>query len=179
VEIRQLTEDDAAIYREVRLRGLREDPEGFGETYEEALARPLAETVARFRSHDAAIGTFILGAYDDAGALVGMVTMVREPQTKLRHRANIYGMYVAPEARRSGIGRALLAEVCARAARIDGLEQLHLYVVTSNEAAQRLYQSVGFVTYGTAPGAFKLGDQYWDDNLMVYQVRPSAGAAGG
>jgi ribosomal protein S18 acetylase RimI-like enzyme len=179
VEIRQLTEADAATYVEVRLRGLREDPVGFGETYEEALARPLAETEARFRGHDAAIGTFILGAFDEGGALVGMVTMVREPQTKLRHRANIYGMYVAPEVRQHGVGRALLADVCARAAQLDGLEQLHLFVVTTNEPAQRLYRSVGFVTYGTALNAFKHNGEYWDEDFMVYQVRPSAEAGGG
>jgi ribosomal protein S18 acetylase RimI-like enzyme len=174
VEIRHLTEDDAAAYQDIRLRALREDPEGFSDTYEEAVKRPLSFTVERIRAHNPADGTFTLGAFDGvsgAGALVGTVTLIRGQRVKLRHRADIVAMYVAPEARRAGVGRALLAEVRARAERIVGLEQLHLFVITSNEAACRLYRATGFVTYGIEPHAVKLGDRYWDEELMVLQLR--------
>ena len=45
VEIRLLTDADAARWRDLRLRMLREHPDAFGSSYEEALARPL-ETFA-------------------------------------------------------------------------------------------------------------------------------------
>jgi len=170
MEIRQLVEADAAVYRELRLRALREDPEGYSDSYEEAVARPLAVTQERLRAQAAADGSFTLGAFEET--LVGMVTIVRGDRIKLRHRALLVAMYVAPEVRRQGVGRALVAEARARAARVPGLEQLHLFVVTSNEPALRLYRSVGFVTYGVEPRAMKLGDRYWDEELMVLQLHP-------
>jgi len=50
MEIRHLTEDDAAAYRAVRLRALREDPIGFSESYEEAAAQPVEFTRDRIRA---------------------------------------------------------------------------------------------------------------------------------
>jgi ribosomal protein S18 acetylase RimI-like enzyme len=78
-------------------------------------------------------------------------------------------MHVAAEMRRRGVGRALLLEACARARQVEGLEQLHLTVATTNAAARHLYRSVGFRPYGVEPHALKLGDRYWDEELMVLQ----------
>jgi ribosomal protein S18 acetylase RimI-like enzyme len=175
METRHLTVDDAAAYHQLRLRALREDPEGFSDTYEEAVKRPLSFTIERLRAHRPADGTFTLGAFDGdvgAGTLVGSVTMLRGDRLKLRHRADIVAMYVAPEVRRAGVGKTLLSELLARAARIEDLEQLHLFVVTTNVPARRLYQSMGFVTYGISTASYKLGDQYWDEELMVLRLRP-------
>ncbi len=171
MEIRQLGEGDAPAYRDLRLRGLREDPEAFGTTYDGEIARPLAFTVDRLRAQSASDGRFTLGAFD--GALIGVVTVLREESAKMRHRASLVGMYVAPEARKHGVGRALAEAACARAAQVVGLEQIHLAVVTPNVAAQQLYRTMNFVTYGIEPRALKLGGRYWDEELMVRRLHPS------
>ncbi|HEY7358830.1 MAG TPA: GNAT family N-acetyltransferase, partial [Ktedonobacterales bacterium] len=67
-------------------------------------------------------------------------------------------------------GKALVAEAIAQARTIPGLEQLLLAVVTTNTAARRLYQSLGFEVYGTEPRAMKQGDQYWDEELMILRL---------
>ena len=171
MEIRQLPVEDAAIYRELRLRALREDPEAFGETYEEALANPLARTEERLRAQAAPDGSFTLGAFQDG--LVGAVTLLREVRVKMRHRAVIVGMYVTPEVRGRGVGRALLSAACARAATLNGLAQLHLAVVMPNAPARQLYRSMGFVPYGVEPRALNVGDRYWDEELMMLALHPA------
>ena len=171
MQIRQLGEADAPAYRDVRLRALRDDPDQFGTTYEEEIARPLAITEERLRVQVATGDSFTLGAFD--GGLIGVVTILRGSGAKARHRATVVGMYVASEARGRGVGRALLEEARARAARVEGLEQLHLAVVTTNEAARHLYRAIGFVPYGVEPRALKLGARYWDEELMVLRLRPS------
>ena len=165
-EIRALGEADVAAYWELRLRGLREHPEAFGSSYEESRQQPLEEVAARFRRAEA----FILGATVD-GRLVGTVACAREQLQKMRHRATITGMYVAPEARGRGVGRALLEEAIARARGWPGLEQIHLTVVTENAAAGRLYRRHGFVGYGVEPRALKIGDRYVDEELMALDLR--------
>lgn len=163
--IRQLTEGDAAVYRELRLHLLASAPEAYGMTYAEEAARPVAQTAARLRAQvDPEVG-FTLGAFDPG--LVGMVTLLRAEGTKNRHRATIYAMGVADAARGRGVGRALMGEALARARRMAGLDQLYLTVVIPNEAARRLYRACGFVAYGIEERALKLGDRYWDEVQMV------------
>jgi GNAT superfamily N-acetyltransferase len=55
----------------------------------------------------------------------------REKGKKLRHKAIIWGMYVVPEVRRLGVGKALLKEMIGRAREMEGLEQLILTVCNS------------------------------------------------
>ena len=166
VEIRDLTEHDAAVYWPLRLRALREEPQAFGSSYDEAKDRPLAQVAAQLRD-TASGGGGTLGAFAD-GRLVGMVTLVRYSGAKIAHVGDIFGMYVAPEARGQHAGRLLLEAVIARARAADGLEQLHLAVVTRQAPAHALYLALGFQDYGRLPHALKLPDgRYLDEDLML------------
>lgn len=57
-------------------------------------------------------------------------------------------MYVASQLRHMGIGKSLLMELLNKAKAIQGLEQISLGVVSSNEQAKGLYASVGFQICG-------------------------------
>lgn len=169
MEIRELTEADATEYWALRLRALREEPEAFGSSYEESRDRPVAQAAERLREMRAA-GDFMLGAYED-GQLVGIAAFVRETGLKNRHNSNIYQMYVAPEARGKGYGRALVEAVIARAHALDGVERIALAVVSTNTAARALYTHLGFMTYGVRPAALKLPDgRYLDEDYMILSL---------
>jgi ribosomal protein S18 acetylase RimI-like enzyme len=165
-----LEEGDAAAFRTVRLRALREDPDAYGSSYAEQVDRPLSYFEERVRSTDLRV-TF--GAF--AGeTLIGTVTFTRESGAKDRHKGVITTMYVAPEGRGQGLGRALLLAAIERARATPGVEQVHLGVVTTNTVARALYASVGFSTYGTEPHALKNGDgEYVDEDLMVLWLNPA------
>ena len=78
-------------------------------------------------------------------------------------------MYVAPEARGRGLGRALLEEILVSSKRLEGLEQLHLSVSEGNAAAKALYLSFGFTIYATEPRALKIGSRYLNElHLLRY-----------
>jgi L-amino acid N-acyltransferase YncA len=67
-------------------------------------------------------------------------------------------LMVAREARGTGVGRALATDLVAWA-RGSGFAAIQFNaVVEVNTAAIRLYESLGFVTLGTAPGAFRHPD---------------------
>jgi len=165
MNIRTLTEKDAEAYCLVRLRAVREDADAFGSSYADEAARPIEHTISRLRAQ-AGTADFTLGAFEE-GKLVGIVTFVRESGEKSQHKAHVFGMYVAPEVRGRGYGRALLTELLARARNLTGLTQVQLSVVTRKTAARSLYLSLGFRAWGIERQALKLGDEYLDEEYLV------------
>ena len=67
--------------------------------------------------------------------------------------ADVHNLAVHPAFRRRGIGRSLLEAVVAKA-REQGLTRVTLEVRQSNQAAQRLYESLGFVAQGVRKGYY-------------------------
>ena len=156
--IRLLTCDDAVLYRDIRLEGLRQHPEAFASTFEDECSKPsgwFKERIAQSR---------IFGAFL-AQALVGVLGLRTHDDAKQRHKAMLWGMYVRREARQHGIGKGLVDAAVAYAS--DHVEQLQLAVVTENEAACRLYAKAGFIVYGHQSHALKQHGRYYDDILMV------------
>ena len=51
------------------------------------------------------------------------------------------------------------------------LEQLHATVTTGNHAARQLYRSLGFQTYGREPRGLRIGETYFDQELLVLLLR--------
>ena len=73
--------------------------------------------------------------------LIGAVGVRRLTRTKLRHRAELWGMYVRAEHRRAGMGRRLVEEAIQFARDGDGIRQLHLAVTDRAVAAAALYET--------------------------------------
>lgn len=161
VIIRALGPDDAEIYRALRLRGLEEEPVSFGDSYEEASSRPLDYFRDGLQKY-VQFGAFV------ENRLVGHAGAERHQGVKTRHKAWVWGVYVAPEARGKGVSKRLLQTVMDWAGAQAGLEQLHLSTDARNAHTQGLYASFGFEPYGTETHIFKLPDgSYVDDVLMV------------
>jgi ribosomal protein S18 acetylase RimI-like enzyme len=80
-------------------------------------------------------------------------------------------MYVAPEARRLGIGRALLLEAIGRLRTAGDIEQVELRVVQTEEPARRLYLSAGFQVQGVLRRAMKMGQEYFDEEELVLWLK--------
>ncbi|KKK36702.1 acetyltransferase [Mesobacillus campisalis] len=161
MKIRKLVSMDASAYIELRLEALRDTPEAFSSSYEEEKDYPIEQTANRLDD----VNSTTFGAFAD-GNLIGVVTLVPDTRIKIRHRAHIFAMYVTPNFRRTGAGKALIAKA-VKQAKENGTEQLYLAVTASNQPAKKLYQSFGFTTYGVDKNALKIEDTYYDDELMV------------
>ena len=164
-EIRLLTSSDATEFRTLRLRALREEPESFGTSEAEFATTPIADVANRLRASDNA---FVLGAVTPA--LIGTVGFHRREGAKKRHKGIIWGVYVAPEYRGQKVAHALMEAAIARASALPQLECLNLTVALKNKAAHRLYQSMGFKSYGIDRRSMKLGAEYVDEDLMELQL---------
>ncbi len=166
LHIRNLTTQDAAQFRELRLRALQEYPEAFGSSFEEEQTVTLEQTINVFSARQAP-QNFVAGAFQEDGTLVGTIGFFQQSKRKLQHKGMIWGMYVIPGLHGAGAGSKLLLHVIEQARQIPGLTQIQLAVVTSNEPAKRLYQKHGFVAYGLEKDALITGGQSYDEDLMA------------
>jgi len=163
IQIRRLTSADAALYRNIRLEGLRCSPKAFGSTFEAENARPLTFFSERLGG-SAAFGAF------HGSELVGIAGLLIREGQKEAHKGLLVGMYVRPSARKSGVGRRLV-ETIVEFAR-DRVELIQLSVVSENEQARRLYEHLGFVEYGIEKKALKQDGRYYDEVLMAKDLKP-------
>ena len=166
MQIRRLVPSDATAYQELRLRGLLESPTSFGSSYEEEVERPIPAIEESLADGS---GRYMFGAFIET-KLVGVVGVGSETSFKERHRGFIRSMYVAPEARHQGVGKALMGQAIHFAKLMPGLRQLTLAVTAGNLAAITLYEGFDFRVCGTAPEALHVQGRYYDEIQMVRQL---------
>ena len=140
LEIRRITDQDGPVLRSIRLAALRTDPNAFGSTYADQASYPASRWQAM--AVDAAHGadSCLVLAFR-GGQPAGMVRSVRDPR---RPRVfGVYSVWVAPAARRAGVGRALM-DAIEEWVRTAGGSSLELTVMEDGDAAQALYEASGY-----------------------------------
>ena len=165
--IRPLVAANAALFQALRLRGLLECPTAFASSHAEEVNLDLATVAQRITAR---ADRAIFGAFD-ASALVAIVGVQREAMVKLAHKAFLWGVYVAPEARGQGVGARLLQHALGYAAASLKVRQVKLGVNTGNEAAIALYERLGFVTYGVERGYLLVDGVLHDECQMVATIQ--------
>lgn len=162
--IRSLEPSDAAEWLALRLRALRDHPRAFLSHEREDTRLGVAGVAERLGApRDRA---FTYGAF--AGdVLVGSVGVIRGDRLKTTHTATLWGMYVAPEHRRAGVARSLVQRAIDDSSAVMGVARIALSVDVTNHAAVALYESLGFVAWGTEPDAFRAEGDPVDEMHMV------------
>ena len=163
--IRRLDAADLPAYKRLRDEMLLAHPEAFNSDAASEQVREPAEYLQRLGLDRREGGHFVVGAWR-GGRLVGATGCERELRVKVRHLGQIVGMMVTPDARGKGVGRDLLDAAIA-GARDAGLETLTLTVTAGNAAAVHLYETSGFVRYGSLPRALRIGSVYHDKVHMM------------
>jgi ribosomal protein S18 acetylase RimI-like enzyme len=163
-KVRLLTAADAEVYREVRLQALHEHPPAFGSI--PADEPSLVDTAKRLVASD---DRCFFGVFQNE-QLIGIVRLSRYEAPNEKHRAYLGGLYVLPPFRRNGCGRALVEQALSRSVSIPGIRRINLTVVTQQEAALCLYQSLGFQIYGTEQETFSRAGHFYDEHLLTLSL---------
>lgn len=138
-------------------------PEALAALHARAFRTPPPWTTADFDSLLADPLVFLL-VEGDAGFLLGR-TVAGE--------AEILTLAVAPDARRLGLGRKLVARFLYQA-RLRGAEYAFLEVSAENAPALALYESAGFIPAGRRRGYYQTPEGQRTDALVLRRDLDSA-----
>jgi ribosomal protein S18 acetylase RimI-like enzyme len=163
--IRQAVLSDAIALRELRLEGLKLNPEAFGSDYEREVNQPVSKWEERL---SAQVNSALFVAEGSSG-LLGMTGIGRSELVKAKHNGTVYGVYVRPVWRNLGLG-VHLVEASLAWARKSGLKLVKLGVITTNTAAIRAYQKIGFHVYGVDEAVLFQAGVYYDELLMAFRL---------
>ena len=141
--IKPMSASDWSRYRDVRLRALHDSPDAFGSTYERSSRLTDADWIARLQAAQSD-QTLPMAAIKD-GEFMGLAWVIIEPPDKTV--AHLYQMWVDPQCRGCGIGRALI-ETAIEWAQAIGSLSMQLEVTCGDRPARRLYDAMGFTPTG-------------------------------
>ncbi|MGK5064575.1 GNAT family N-acetyltransferase [Janthinobacterium sp. LB3P112] len=167
--VRPLTPDDASAYRALRLAGIAELPAAFCTTHAAESGLPLAQIAQRLHATSKQI---IFGAFDKE-QLIAIAGLRREPISVVHDKANLWGVYVTPQARGRGAGRQLVQAAIDHACAIPELGRVRLAVAQDNHAALTLYLACGFTLENCPASDGMLQMQL----LLPHPARASASAS--
>ena len=159
-----MSTDDASAYRQIRGEALADAPFAFGSSPSDDRARSLEFLRETLASTDQAI----FGAFTPE--LIGVAGLYRDRSVKGAHKAHLWGLYVKPSYRTSGVGRALVRAAIDFARSLDGVSHVHLAVSERAPNAAALYRSLGFVVWGVEPAALRVGGQDISEQHMVLSL---------
>jgi ribosomal protein S18 acetylase RimI-like enzyme len=143
-KIKIMKKNDWEIYRSLRLRSLQESPDSFGSTYERELTYTSTQWQTRLETANRTLHALPLMAVVDTSPVGLAWGRIHEPDDTT---VNVYQMWVAPETRGQGVGRALLDQIVLWTKEVK-LKTVSLHVTTSNFEAIALYASSGFISHG-------------------------------
>jgi ribosomal protein S18 acetylase RimI-like enzyme len=134
---------NADLFKQIRLRALKEDPLAFGSTYARESQFTEADWSLRINRWSGETGIGFLAV--DGNAPCGIAGVLLD-QT-LTSRAELVSMWTAPTHRKQGIGR-LLVEAIIHWISQHNVPHLHLMVTSNNAAAHAFYQRLNFTSTG-------------------------------
>lgn len=166
--IRTITSADAAAYFQLRVQSEHELPQFVGFSVERELsagASGMVELLGAYPSE----GTHVLGAFVKGG-LIAVVALSRRLSPKYRHKALLWGMYVAPEFRGDNVAHLLMEAVIGWANAQPEIIALWLQVTLSNLRGQRFYQRYGFSVFGTEQRSLFAAGEYHGVHYMELEL---------
>jgi ribosomal protein S18 acetylase RimI-like enzyme len=164
----------AVKYRALMLHAYAQHPDAFTSSAQERERLPLSWWESRL-SGGADAAEIVIGAFaPDANGneeLAGVVGLSFEAREKARHKCTLFGMYVAAEHRRLGLGDALVIAALQHARMRSHLRLVQLTVTQGNDAAYALYERHGFVQYGLEPMAVAVNGGFVNKCHMWHDLR--------
>ena len=157
IQIKKLPSNRWKEYKALRFEALQKDPTAFGSSYVEELRLPEAEWRKRLKNAIFALSN---------GEPVGMIVYIFNNKVKIKHIANIFGVYVRKEYRNKGVGKRLIEYALSQIRKNKKILKIDLCVNSKQKAAAKLYKKCGFKIVGKLKRDLFVNGKFYDEILM-------------
>lgn len=171
IEYRALRSQDAVDMKQLWLDVIAWEPGVMLLTYEEQLKVPVRRLAQDVNGMLADPTALVVGAFVNR-ELVGVAAIEQQLTVRQSHRARLWGLCVARDYRRRGIGRNLVRLLTEHAGELDGVEQINAEALEPAEAAIELLTAEGFHCYCREPHAVRDGGDYKDELRLLKILHP-------
>lgn len=162
IEVRRLRADEAAVFKALRLEALTLEPASYASSLSDWAGLSEQDWVDRLE--DAAVHA----VFRD-GEPVGLMGVMRQKSSKMKHRAMLVMVYVRAGERGRGTAKALLQAMLDHA-RTTGVRQIELLASAENDAALGFYRREGFSEIGRIPAGVIHEGREIDDVMMMRRL---------
>ena len=159
--IRRFIPDDAVEVARFRKIAVADSPLAFGAGPNDDPAQDTDAVAENLRQ---TLENVIVGDFDPG--LVGMVGLISGRGEKRRHKGTIWGFFVLPNHRKQGIGTRLMNEAISISNTWEGVAVIHLSVNEHGNDARRVYEELGFKTWGVEADALRIGRERYTEYHM-------------
>ena len=166
MDIRKLTLNDVDQFKNIRMIAVEDFPASFYPTRNELSEISEEDIRLQIAPSD---WSAIYGAFEK-DELIGIVGIKRDRRIKVRHKANIWGMYVKEAHRGQGIARKLMNLAIDHAAGIPEVIAITLSVNSVNVAAKSLYIANGFISYGLEKNSILVNETFIHEEHMMLEL---------
>jgi len=157
-------------YRALMLQAYADCPDAFTSSVADREGLPLAWWEHRLTgapdAHERVWGVL------ENDTLAGVVGLSFDKREKVRHKAHLFGMFVATEFRQRGLGGQLLVAALQHARSQPQVQIVQLTVTQGNTTAQALYERHGFVEFGLEPFAVAVAGGFVAKSHMWCRLYP-------
>jgi RimJ/RimL family protein N-acetyltransferase len=164
IKIRKLQPNESNAYRTLRLQCLKNYPTHFTSNYDDEKVKEKLFFQNHIEQSDT--NNFIIGAFHDS-TLVGISGFNRSDREKTKHKGKIIQVYVNSDYQGQQIGFNIIKNTIVEAFKLQNVEQIEIDVISSNKHAAKLYEKIGFKTYGTQKHFMKVNNNYYDHIMMI------------
>lgn len=102
------------------------------------------------------------------GQVVGYIEFFSQARQRMFHVGSV-GMMIVKSCRGIGLGKMLMKELLAWAAHNPLIEKVSLGVFSTNKRAIKLYESLGFHEEGRKIKEFKMKENEYIDDILMYK----------
>jgi ribosomal protein S18 acetylase RimI-like enzyme len=171
IQIIKLPPEKWQLFKELRLESLEAEPQAFGQSYDEALKQNDDIWKTKLLAAEEGISFWMFFASKD-GQLIGSMNARQLEGEKLRHVAEIHGVYVKKEYRGMGVAKKIMETLVAEISKNPTITKIKLTANTEQTAAIKLYESFGFRILGKAEKELNVNGSYVDEYFMEKLLLP-------
>ena len=168
--VRRCVLRDLPAWWDLRLLALQESPDAFGSDYETSKQR--GPTYAEQGFFDDGPNA-LFAALSSDGTLVAQAAVYAEAG-KRSHIAHVISVYTHPDHRGHKLAPRLVQAGVGHLRRFPQISSIRISADNANHTARRIYEQIGFVSWGEEPDAIRRIDGSCDNEChMVLQLGSS------